>query len=220
MSSESTEIWASAMLEAPKEVLISALEHYSYCPRQCALIHVEQTFDENLFTIRGRLLHERVDSGDSAAQRGVTMWRGISLWSERHGLRGKADVVEVRDGIPCPVEYKHGKRQGVHTDIQLCAQGLCLEEMFDVAVLQGAVFYGTTRKRHVVAFDTALRDQTLAAIAGVRAMLQQQQLPPAPNDERCPACSLINACLPQVVAQRHLVVGWQERLFVPLEGGT
>src|SRR5437016_14378748 len=89
-------------------IMISALEHYSYCPRQCALIHVEQTFDENLFTMRGRLAHERVDAGDDGVSRGVRTARGIPVWSERLGLRGKADLVEFRAGGPYPVEYKVG----------------------------------------------------------------------------------------------------------------
>src|SRR2546421_12437828 len=90
------------------EVPVSALEHYSYCPRQCALIHVEQTFDENVYTIRGRLAHERVDAGDDTIRQGVRVMRGIPLWSERLGLRGKADLVEFRADGPYPVEYKVG----------------------------------------------------------------------------------------------------------------
>lgn len=202
--------------EQADEVLISALEHYSYCPRQCALIHVEQTFDENMFTIRGRLMHERVDSGDGAAQRGVPTWRGIALWSERYGLRGKADAVELHDGVPYPVEYKHGRRHGIHTDIQLCAQALCLEEMLGVAVPRGAIYYGAQRRRHEIAFDGALRARTLALADALRAMLRDQRLPDAPNDERCPACSLINACLPQVIGRRQQVNVWQQRLYTPL----
>jgi CRISPR-associated exonuclease Cas4 len=198
------------------EVLISALEHYSYCPRQCALIHVDQTYDENLYTIRGRLLHERVDSGDDAPNRGVETQRGIPLWSERYGLRGKADVVEWRDGMPYPVEYKAGRRAGQHTDVQLCAQALCLEEMLGVAVPRGAVYYGATRKRHEVAFDAALRARTVELIAAVRAMLASQQLPPAPNDERCPNCSLLHACLPGVTGRRERLRAFQRALFRPL----
>lgn len=210
------EIWPSAEPEHDAEVLISALEHYSYCPRQCALIHVEQTFDENMFTIRGRLLHERADSGDKAAQRGVATWRGIPLWSERYGLRGKADVVELHDGVPYPVEYKAGRRQGIHTDIQLCAQALCLEEMLALDVPLGAIYYGAIRRRHEVHFDAVLRAKTLELVGAVRAMMRAKQLPGAPNDERCPACSLINACLPQVIGRRQQMGIWQRWLFEPL----
>jgi CRISPR-associated exonuclease Cas4 len=202
------------------EVLISALEHYSYCPRQCALIHVDQTYDENLYTIRGRLMHARVDSGDDLPSRGVETLRGIPLWSERHGLRGKADAVEWHDGAPYPVEYKVGRRKGTHTDVQLCAQALCLEEMLNVAVPRGAIYYGATRKRHEVIFDEPLRARTLELIEAIRAMLIAQQLPPAPNDARCPNCSLIHACLPGVVGQRERLRYLQRVLYQPLDADS
>jgi CRISPR-associated exonuclease Cas4 len=198
------------------EVLISAIEHYSYCPRQCALIHVDQTYDENLYTIRGRLMHERVDGGDDLPSRGVETQRGIPLWSDRYGLRGKADAVEWRDGVPYPVEYKVGRRRGTHTDVQLCAQALCLEEMLNVAVPAGAIYYGTTRKRHEVLFDEPLRARTLELVAAIRSMLIAQQLPPAPNDQRCRNCSLIHACLPGVVGQRERLRYLQRMLYQPL----
>jgi CRISPR-associated exonuclease Cas4 len=195
------------------EILISAIEHYSYCARQCALIHVEQTFEENVFTMRGALAHERVDSGDPAAVRGVRVVRGMPLWSERLGLRGKADLVELRPEGPYPVEYKVGRRHGRHADLQLCAQALCLEEMLGQAVPSGALFYHETRRHHEVMIDESLRQQTTEVIAGIRVMLKSQRLPPAPNDARCPRCSLINACLPQVTADRHRLRGIQGSLF-------
>lgn len=200
--------------EAP-DVLISAIEHYSYCPRQCALIHVEQTFDENLYTIRGRLMHARVDSGEDEPIRGVATQRGIPLWSERYGLRGKADAVEWHNGVPFPVEYKLGRRNGTHTDVQLCAQALCLEEMLGVAVSGGAIYYGTTRRRYDIRFDEVLRERTLALIGAIRAMLAAQQLPAAPNDARCPNCSLVHSCLPGVVTQRERLRAVQRALFDP-----
>ncbi len=195
------------------EVLISAIEHYSYCPRQCALIHVEQTYDENMFTIRGKLAHERVDTGDDTPNRGIETARGIPLWSERLGLRGKADVVEFRSDGPYPIEYKSGRRHGKHSDLQLCAQALCLEEMLSVSVRRGAIYYAATRRRHEVVFDYALRQQTLDVIAAIRTMLIEQRLPEAPNDERCPNCSLINACLPYVVSEPARLRGVQGTLF-------
>jgi CRISPR-associated exonuclease Cas4 len=198
------------------EILISAIEHYSYCPRQCALIHVEQTYEENLYTMRGKLAHERVDSGDDAPNRGVETLRGIPLWSERYGLRGKADVVEMRSDGPYPIEYKVGKRHGPHADFQLCAQALCLEEMLDVAVPRGAIYYAAAKKRHEVVFEHPLRERTIAIIGAIRAMLVEQRLPDAPNDERCPKCSLINACLPHVVGEGTRLRGLQGALFQPL----
>src|SRR5437879_10980675 len=95
-------------LEGPIDVPISAIEHYSYCPRQCALIHVEQTFDENQFTIRGTLAHERTDQGADSVRSAVRTLRNLPLWSERWGIRGKADLVELRAVGPYPVEYKVG----------------------------------------------------------------------------------------------------------------
>src|SRR5438552_3319316 len=111
-------------------IMISALEHYSYCPRQCALIHQEQTFSENLYTLRGRAVHEQVDEPEAVVEKGVRVERALPLWSNRLGLVGKADVVEFRGETPYPVEYKHGPpREKEHDELQLCAQALCLEEM-------------------------------------------------------------------------------------------
>jgi CRISPR-associated exonuclease Cas4 len=198
------------------EVPISAIEHYSYCPRQCALIHVEQTWDENQFTIRGRIAHERVDSGVDAALRDVRVVRGVPLWSERLGLRGKADLIEMRAEGPYPVEYKVGKRHGSHADLQLCAQALCLEEMLGRPVPRGAIFYHATRRRHEVVFTDELRERTVDTVARIRAVLREQLLPPAPNDARCPNCSLLTACLPSVVGETPRLRGLQGSLFRPL----
>jgi len=195
------------------EVTVSAIEHYSYCPRQCALIHVEQTFDENLFTLRGQLAHERVDSGEDKASRGVRAVRGIPIWSERLGLRGKADLVELRPDGPYPVEYKVGRRHGRHADLQLCAQALCLEEMLGVAVPRGAIFYHEARRRHEVLIDDPLRERTVETIHAIRGVLRAQALPRAPNDARCPNCSLLNACLPWVVGEPARLRGLQGALF-------
>lgn len=198
------------------DVLLSAIEHYSYCPRQCALIHIEQTYDENVYTIRGSLAHERVDSGDKTPNRGTITQRGLPLWSEEYGLRGKADVVEWHNDVPYPVEYKVGRRHGRHADVQLCAQAICLEEMFHVSVPCGAIYYGATRKRHEIIFDSELRGQTLQFVAAIREMLMNQDmLPPAVHDARCPNCSLINACLPEIVGQERRLRIMQAELYKP-----
>jgi CRISPR-associated exonuclease Cas4 len=128
--------------EGAEPVMISALEHYSYCPRQCALIHIEQTFDENIYTLRGHLAHERVDQTTSRNEDAVRVERGLPLWSKHLGLVGRADVVEFYDENPYPVEYKQGQRRDWQFEaIQLCAQALCLEEMFGLAVPKGAIYY-------------------------------------------------------------------------------
>ncbi len=200
-------------------VLVSALEHHSYCPRQCALIHVERIFDENVFTLRGRRAHERADTVQTRVENGVRLERALPLWSDRHGLVGQGDVVEFHsDGNVIPVEYKHGARQKQkrHDDLQLCAQALCLEEMLSVVVVTGAIYSIQTRRRRVVPIDDALRDETMACISAVRALQQSEgPLPPALNDARCPRCSLLDACVPAtVVAARAAQIG--RNLFVPL----
>ncbi|MCY4616188.1 MAG: CRISPR-associated protein Cas4 [Chloroflexi bacterium] len=200
------------------DVPISAIEHFSYCPRQCALIHVEQTFEENVYTVRGRLSHERVDSGEVETRPGVRVLRSLPLWSERLGLRGRADVVELRPNEPpFPVEYKVGRRHSPHADLQLCAQALCLEEMLGVEIPDGAVYSYAERRRHTVAFTDELRRQTVTLINRIREQLRRQILPPAVDDARCPPCSLVHACLPQVAAQPARVRGLQGALFRPLE---
>jgi CRISPR-associated exonuclease Cas4 len=209
--------------DAEIEVPISAIEHYSYCPRQCALIHIEQTYEENVFTLRGRLAHERVHSGPDTVDDHARTLRGVPLWSDRLRLRGKADVVELRLAGPYPVEYKVGRRQGVHADLQLCAQALCLEEMLGVPVRRGAIFSHAERRRHEVVFDEQLRAHTVAVVEAIRAMLRAQELPAAPNDARCRHCSLAGACLPSVVAERARVRGLLGALFRPWppgDGGT
>ena len=128
--------------EPDDPIMISALEHYNYCPRQCALIHVEQTFDENLYTMRGRAVHDRADEVVTELQEGIRIEKALPLWSKRLGLVGKADVVEFHGELPYPVEYKHGpRREREHDDLQLCAQALCLEEMTGKAVPRGAIYH-------------------------------------------------------------------------------
>jgi CRISPR-associated exonuclease Cas4 len=180
---------------------LSALQHYVYCPRQCALIHVEQSWSENLYTMRGNRAHESVDVPEGMLREGVRVERALPLWSERLGLTGKADVVEFVDGAPYPVEHKVGSRWAKRADeVQLCAQGLCLEEMFGVPVLGGAMFYKASRRRREVEFSPELRAEVLSAIGAVRQMLRQTTLPPPVADARCPNCSLIETCMPEMPA--------------------
>lgn len=185
-------------------VPISALQHYVYCPRQCALIHVEQVWSENVFTLRGRRAHERVDDPGRRQREDGNRVRALPLWSERLGLVGRADMVIFQDdGTPYPVEHKVGPRRASHADqVQLCAQALCLEEMFDRPVPEGALFYGKTRRRRTVSFDASLRRDTEAVIAATRTLLQQTTLPEPAADNRCRRCSLLEACLP--FARRRL----------------
>lgn len=184
--------------DEPLLVPVSALEHYAYCPRQCALIHTERYFDENVLTARGTRLHEHVDEAGHEAVATVRVERALPIWSERLGLIGRADVVEfLADGTPFPVEYKLGtRRQHLHDDIQLCAQALCLEEMLGRAVPQGAIFHHGSRRRREVTISPTLRTATEQIIAEVLALLQSRRLPAPVADSRCRQCSLIDGCLP------------------------
>ncbi len=196
-------------------VPISALEHWSYCPRQCGLIHLESVWDENVFTVRGSQAHERADQPMTRTERGVRVERALPVWSEELGLVGKCDVVEVTNPTPnplppergrglriVPVEYKSGgPAHARHAAVQLCAQALCLEEMFGVPVPEGSLFFAKTKERVPVEINAALRELTLRAVQDVRAMLLATALPPPANDKRCPRCSLIDACMPGCVAR-------------------
>lgn len=191
-------------------VMISALQHHSYCPRQCALIHIEKVFDENLYTLRGRRVHERAHDSEGVMEDGVRVERGLSLFSERLGLIGKADVVEFRIGeAPYPVEYKSGPRRGSsHDDIQLCAQAMCLEEMLECGVPRGAIYHYASRRRREVVFDDALRALTEETVHAVRRLLSTSTVPPPVADARCPKCSLFDACMPFALAKVEREAAW------------
>jgi CRISPR-associated exonuclease Cas4 len=207
-----------------EQVLISALEHWSYCPRQCALIHLESVWDENLYTLRGAAAHTRADAAADRDEAGLRVVRAMPLWSDRLGLYGQADVVEFHGETPYPVEYKSGSRRDWrHEALQLCAQALCLEEMLGRTVDEGAVYYQSTHRRRVIRIDAELRGATERAVTGVRQMLAGARLPPAVNDERCPNCSLLESCLPAIVSNNHRIGAFRAALFTPLpepaEGG-
>jgi CRISPR-associated exonuclease Cas4 len=197
-------------------VMISALEHYSYCPRQCALIHVEQTFHENLYTMRGRDVHENVDIDSSHKIAGVRYERALPIWSNRLNLVGRADMVEFHGDIPYPVEYKSGRhRKGRHEELQLCAQAICLEEMLGVAVVKGALFWHGSRERREVVLTADLRRQVDEAATAVHEMIAHQYVPPPVNDKRCTDCSLKESCLPHVVGEKERSRKAAKQLFVP-----
>ena len=186
-------------------VAISAIEHYVYCPRQCALIHCDGVWSDNRHTVRGERAHKRVDSGEHRRERGRIVLRAIPLWSERLGLTGRADAVEVEDGRVRPVEYKAGVRHGIAADLQVCAQALCLEEMLSIEIDEGFVWYGGTRRRERVAFSDALRLKVIEAVHAIRAQLTSGRLPDAPNDHRCSECQLLHHCLPALTSNSSAV---------------
>ena len=208
------ESWAGE--DEDTSILISALEHYAYCPRQCALIHIEQTYTENIYTLRGTQAHERVDTATTRSEDNIRVERALPLWSRRLGLTGRADVVEDHDGTPYPVEYKVGKRrEWPYEAIQVCAQGMCLEEMLGVPVPAGAIYYISSRARREVLFDTSLRAAVERITGEIREMLRVGILPAAVNDARCDKCSLLDSCLPAVVVRPGRLSAYRAQLFTP-----
>jgi len=203
---------------------LSALQHWAYCPRQCALIHLEQAFDDNLHTLRGNAVHARVDQPGVETARGLRLERALPLWHDDLGLIGKADVVEFtsRDA-PYPVEYKHGNRHKAAAiaacdDLQLAAQAMCLELMTGHAVAEGALFYASSKRRRVVVIDAALRQLVVDTAEAVRNMLLSERLPQPLTGElavqRCKGCSLKERCQPETASSPGLAAV-RARLFEP-----
>lgn len=212
-------------------VMISALQHYLFCPRQCALIHVEGVWSENYLTASGRVMHERVDRKGGETRRDVHLATSLRLVSHRLGVVGVADMVEFHrldakideNGIavgatlpgrlgwwnPFPVEYKRGAPKPHRADeVQLCVQAMCLEEMLGVSVKEGALYYGATRRRTVVVFDDVLRELTEKTASGVRELLLLHKTPEARWTKGCRACSLWDVCRPEDFSARDSVRQW------------
>lgn len=198
-------------------IQLSAVQHFAYCPRQCALIHLDMVWTENRATAEGRLLHEKADSGKSESRGSVKTVTGLLLRSLELGISGRADVVEfhTRDGIrhPFPVEYKRGRSKPSNEDrIQLCLQALCLEEMLGVCIPEGALFYGASRRRENVVFTDSLREETRQMVARTRELLSGTALPPPVNDSRCKGCSLHDDCDPAGYGNRGKASRYLESL--------
>ena len=200
-------------------VMISALNHYLYCLRRCALIHIEQLWDENRFTAEGRIMHERVHKEGNESRGDVRIARGVPLRSLELGIVGKADVVEFHrvgknQWQPFPVEYKRGKPKPDDSDkIQLCAQAICLEEMLGVAVPKGALFYGRTRRRFEVLFDDSLRMEVHETAKLVHELIASGATPPPIYEKRCESCSLIGECMPKNIEKRSSVKRYLKRMI-------
>ena len=194
---------------------ISALQHYLFCPRQCALIHVERLWAENMATAEGRILHEKADSGKGDRRGGLQTLRSVQLRSFTLGVAGVADVVEKRGDALIPVEYKRGKPKTHRADeVQLCAQALCLEEMFGAAVAEGVLFYGAVRRRHSVAIDAELRALTMQVAQDARDMVLADRTPaPVWNAKLCGACSMAELCRPKRMVNPPNVAKWLARMI-------
>lgn len=202
---------------------ISALQHVFFCERQCALIHVEQVWAENLYTAEGRILHENVDTGGCNSRGDVRVAYSLPLRSLRIGLVGKADVVEFHREKseddkeiwrPFPVEYKRGKAKKDACDkIQLCAQALCLEEMLGCEVPEGALYYGKPHRRLSVIFDDGLRRETERTAERLHELIRSGKTPPARYEKKCESCSLLDQCMPKIAGETKSVTGYISRML-------
>jgi CRISPR-associated exonuclease Cas4 len=206
------------MFDEDELLQLSALQHLVFCERQCALIHIEQLWADNRFTVEGEHLHDRVHEAGAESRGDVRIARGLALRSLRLGLSGIADVVEfhrvsvagaVLPGVagfwrPFPVEYKRGRPKREHCDeVQLCAQAICLEEMLGISIPEGALFYGATRRRCDVDFGASIRNETEKTAARLHQLLSEKITPPAIREPKCERCSLYELCMPEAMSGRR-----------------
>ncbi|MBU0910085.1 MAG: CRISPR-associated protein Cas4 [Proteobacteria bacterium] len=200
---------------------LSALQHLLFCPRQCALIHIEQAWQENLFTAQGRLMHERVDQSGRESRKDVRIEYAMPLRCLRLGLIGKADVVEFhleagagKRWLPFPVEYKRGKQKKENWDkVQLCAQAICLEEMLGLGVPAGALFYGKNRRRQDVLFSDELRRETEDAALQLHELIAAGRTPAPVYTKRCDSCSFYELCLPRLLEKKRKVESYLDQAY-------
>jgi CRISPR-associated exonuclease Cas4 len=195
-------------------LLLSGIQHYAFCPRQWALIHIEGLWQENYLTASGRVLHNKAHSGESVEKRGdLIIIRSLRVASSRLGISGECDVVELHktdNGIPIknyvglwepyPVEYKRGKTKLDDCDrLQLCAQAVCLEEMMCCRIDKGALFYGEPRRREVVDFSPELRGSLVAVTEAMHEMFSRKHTPKVKTGKYCSSCGLKDVCMPALL---------------------
>lgn len=208
---------------------ISALQHLAFCERQCALIHVERQWAENERTAEGRVLHESVDEGYRAYRRGTKQFAGVHVENRRLRIAGRLDVLELVKTSEAPdncaawgikgswelhpVEFKRGKPKDHDADrVQLCAQGLCLEEMTGREIVSGSLFYGQIRRRDEVPFDTPLRARVEGLVERLHQIVSQRLLPAPVWKRHCHACSLLEICQPKATSGAQ-IEAYRKELF-------
>jgi len=215
------------MYSEEEYLMLSGLQHYVFCRRQWALIHIEQQWEENYRTVDGRIFHKNAHDGSFREKRGnVIITRAMAVSSAIMGISGECDVVEFHKDnngawIPdldgyysvIPVEYKRGKPKETNCDdMQLCAQALCLEEMLGCEIAYAFIYYGETRRRHVVELSRELRDRTIAAINEMHQLYNRQYTPKVKRTKACNACSLKDLCLPVLYKKQSAREYLSERL--------
>lgn len=210
-------------------LLLSGIQHFAFCTRQWALIHIEQQWAENVKTIEGKHLHERVDDpflNNSDSQ--LVVWRSVNLISRQLGFTGRADVVEFKKSLsgvelpskkgrwtPYPVEYKRGKPKPDERDeVQLCAQAICMEEMFETTIDEGALYYAEIRRRDVVPFTLELREKVAQYAKEMHQLFRHANTPPPIYKSHCKSCSLFDICLPKNIDSSNTVSNYLKREFI------
>lgn len=215
------------MYREEEYLMLSGLQHFAFCRRQWALIHIEQQWDENLRTVEGKLMHERCHDEKQTEKRGdLLIVRGMRIASQELGISGACDVVEFhadangislfgREGLwqPFPVEYKHGKPKSNQADeLQLCAQAMCLEEMLVCEISEGALFYGEMARRQSVIFTEQLRSTVCDMLKEMHDYFSRGYTPKVKPSKSCQACSLKELCLPKLYKKRSAKEYLAERI--------
>jgi CRISPR-associated exonuclease Cas4 len=197
-------------------LMLSGIQHYMFCPRQWALIHLEQQWNDNKLTVEGGLLHTNVDNPFYRQKNGdVITLRSVSIASKQLGLYGISDAIELHTSetsenaiihpryqgwwIPYPIEYKRGHSKSDERDeVQLVAQVMCLEEMYDIHLDYGALYYGETKRRECVEISPKLRKLTIDCAKAMHQLYEQHRTPKAEIKSSCRSCSLLDLCMPKL----------------------
>lgn len=201
------------MYEESEYLLLSGLQHLRFCPRQCALIHIEQQWVENFFTAAGRSQHEKVHSGIGESRKVLRTERNLSIASSLLGLTGQTDAVEFyTDGRIIPVEYKHGEpKEDTSDEVQLCAQVICLEEMLNCKISEAALYYFKIRKRVSIVVTDELRKETIELAESFHKLFNSGITPAAEYTRKCESCSFIDICFPDTVGRNKSVNTYLKR---------
>ncbi|NMA66105.1 MAG: CRISPR-associated protein Cas4 [Clostridiaceae bacterium] len=223
------------MYDQDQLLMLSGIQHFCFCERQWSLIHIEQQWKDNVRTVEGHFFHERVDNPFITETRGdLIVARSVPLVSYKLGLYGIGDVVEfnrtsdqgiilnAKEGVwmPYPVEYKAGRpKKDKRDEVQLCAQAICLEEMLDVNIMDGALFYGLTRRRIVVKFDEELRGYVKELANKMHTIYEQGITPRIQSQKHCKLCSLNEICMPKLSKKRNSVKNYMKKVNEDLDQG-
>jgi len=204
-----------SMFTEDQLIPLSALQHLIFCPRQCALIHLEQAWAENQFTSEGRIMHNRAHDAPDESRSGVRITHSLPVRSLTLGVSGQCDVVEFHENHSIIViEYKRGKPKSHSADeVQLCAQALCLEEMLKTTIPLGYLFYGLKKRRTEILFTDTLRELTLETAKQLHTLIASQKTPIATREKKCASCSLLEICMPDALRLKRGAAAWFQQMI-------